>query len=96
MQRKNHKSAPTVQRTGGIRPAIIVFSWLWPFSLVDSYLAPPAAGTRAVETVEKVPSQKIIFENGTKTFWRVLSLLWEIFMNIFQAKGISTVSLGGF
>jgi len=23
-----------------------------------------------------------------------LSLLWEIFMNIFQAKGFSTVSLG--
>jgi len=28
------------------------------------------------------------------TFWRFLSLLWEIFVKFFQAKGFSTVSLG--
>jgi hypothetical protein len=63
--------------------------------------------TPAVETVEKVPFRKLIFgkwdKNNEKrlvfcvptTFWRFLSLLWEIFVKNFQAKGFSTVSLGG-
>jgi hypothetical protein len=29
------------------------------------------------------------------TFWQFLSLLWEIFMNIFRTRGFSTVSLDG-
>lgn len=64
----------------------------------------------AVETVEKVPFRKSIFgkwernaekhlvfgvpHNSSATFWRFLSLLWEFFMNIFQTRGFSTVSLG--
>jgi len=28
-------------------------------------------------------------------FWQFLSLLWEIFLNIFRTKGFSTVSLAG-
>jgi hypothetical protein len=71
-----------------------------------------APRTQAVETVEKVPFQKLIFEkwernienrlifyfpkNILATFWQFFSLLWEIFMNIFRTRGFSTVSLGGF
>jgi hypothetical protein len=66
--------------------------------------------TLAVETVEKVPFQKSVFEkwerntekclvfglphNISATFRRFLSLLWETFMSIFQTRGFSTVSLG--
>ncbi|HLO33998.1 MAG TPA: hypothetical protein VK249_32940 [Anaerolineales bacterium] len=66
--------------------------------------------TPTVETVEKVPFQKMIFEkwdrnaekrlvfgvphNILATFWQFLCLLWEIFMNIFRTRGFSTVSLG--
>ena len=32
--------------------------------------------------------------NSLETFQRFLSLLWEIFLNIFQPMGFSTVSLG--
>ncbi len=65
--------------------------------------------TQAVETVEKVPFQKLIFEKwegNTKKrlvfgaphnilvrFWLFFSLLWEIFWNIFRTTGFSTVSL---
>ena len=30
------------------------------------------------------------------TYWQFLSLLWEIFMNIFRTRGFSTASLGGY
>jgi hypothetical protein len=66
--------------------------------------------TRAVETVEKVPFQKLIFEKWDRNiekrlvlyvsnniltiFEPFLSLLWEFFVKIFQTKGFSTVSLG--
>ena len=33
--------------------------------------------------------------NILATFWQFLSLLWEIFMDIFRTRGFSTVSLGG-
>ncbi len=72
--------------------------------------APPPL-THTVETVEKVPFQKLIFEKwegNTKKrlvfgaphnilvrFWLFFSLLWEIFLNIFRTTGFSTVSLGG-
>jgi hypothetical protein len=72
--------------------------------------ARPPQVTQTVETVEKVPFQKLIFEkwernlekrlifyvpkNILATFWQFFSLLWEIFMNIFRTRGFSTVSLG--
>jgi len=62
-----------------------------------------------VETVEKVPFQKLIFEkwegNAKKRlvfgaphnilvrFWLFFSPLWEIFLNIFRTTGFSIVSL---
>jgi hypothetical protein len=67
-----------------------------------------ATQTRAVETVEKVSFQKLFLKSGTETlksvwflvfrttFWQFLSLLWEIFMNIFRTRGFSTASLGGY
>jgi hypothetical protein len=33
--------------------------------------------------------------NILATSWQFLSLLWEIFMDIFRTRGFSTVSLGG-
>ncbi len=84
-------------------------SELWQFS-VSEPCSPQPPVTQTVETVEKVPFQKMIFEkwerNAKKrlvfgvphsivaTFWRFSSLLWEIFMNIFRTRGFSTVSLG--
>ena len=68
----------------------------------------PAPVTQTVETVEKVPFQKMIYEKWDgnikkrlvfmfrRTFWRFLSLLWEIFVKIFLAKSFSTVSLAGY
>jgi len=66
--------------------------------------------TQAIETVEKVPFQKLIFEkwdrniekrlvfyvsnNNLAIYEPFLSLLWEFFVKIFQTKGFSTVSLG--
>jgi hypothetical protein len=66
---------------------------------------------RTVETVEKVPFQKLIIERWDRNIEKhlvvcvqnnflaiyepFLSLLWEIFVGISQAKGFSTVSLGG-
>jgi hypothetical protein len=62
--------------------------------------------THTVETVEKVTFQKLFLKSGTDTLesvwflffgttvWQFFSLLWEIFMNIFQTRGFSTVSLG--
>ena len=66
--------------------------------------------TLAVETVEKVPFQKMIFEkwdgNAEECLvfrvpcsisaipWQFFSLLWEIFVKVFRTKGFSTVSLG--
>ena len=72
----------------------------------DLIFAPGAGLILSVETVEKVSSQKLFLKSGTETlksvwflvyrttFWRFLSLLWEIFMNIFRTRGFSTVSLG--
>jgi hypothetical protein len=70
-----------------------------------------ATQTPTVETVEKVPLPKMIFEkwdrnaekglvfvvphNISTTFWQFFGPLWEIFMNVFRTKGFSTVSLGG-
>jgi len=63
--------------------------------------------TQTVETVEKVPFQKLFLKSGRETlksiwfgafrttFWRFLSLWWEVFREVFQTKGFSTVSLGG-
>jgi hypothetical protein len=81
------------------------------YSQAESTPAHPQV-TQTVETVEKVPFQKLIFEkwerniekrlvfyvpkNILATFWHFFSLLWEIFMNIFRTRGFSTVSLGGF
>jgi hypothetical protein len=62
--------------------------------------------TQAVETVEKVTFQELFLKSGRETpksawflvfrttFWRFLSLKWEIFVRFFQTKGFSTVSLG--
>ena len=71
----------------------------------------PAHIKRPNETVEKVPFQKLIFEKWDRNiekrlvfcvlnnilaiFEPFLSLLWEIFVGVSQAKGFSTVSLGG-
>jgi hypothetical protein len=33
--------------------------------------------------------------NISAIFWQFLSLLWEIFVNMFRTRGFSTVSLGG-
>jgi hypothetical protein len=69
-----------------------------------------ATRTRAVETVEKVTFQKLIFEKWDRNtekrlvvcvlnnilaiFESFLGLFWEIYLEISQAKGFSTVSLG--
>jgi hypothetical protein len=74
---------------------------------VGSHHPPP---TQTVETVEKVPFQKLIIEKWDRNiekrlvfcvlnnilaiFEPFLSLLWEIFVGISQAKGFSIVSLG--
>jgi hypothetical protein len=97
---------------GGSLRVFRQFAWLEVGSVKVAFSRPTHQRvTPAVETVEKVPFQKMIFEkwdrnaekrlvfgvphNIVATFWRFLSLLWEIFMNIFRTKGFSTVSLGG-
>jgi hypothetical protein len=103
-----------------LRPICDIFElYLHPNRILLSKFCPrpptrkyPLTGTmsQTVETVEKVPFQKLIFEkwegniekrlvfyvpkNILATFWQFFSLLWEIFMNIFRTRGFSTVSLG--
>jgi hypothetical protein len=99
-----------VHPTLGILARFQAFFYALSFSTSDGVppLA-PARVTQTVETVEKVPFQKLIFEKwegNTKKrlifgaphnilvrFWLFFSLLWEIFMNIFRIRGFSTVSL---
>jgi hypothetical protein len=78
----------------------------FPVSWAGSVATRPLMQT--VETVEKVIFQKLFLKSGTDTpksvwflffrttFWQFSSLLWEIFMNIFQTRGFSTVSLGAY
>ena len=88
--------------------------WLWQFRRVGFYpLSLPqrhALQTQTVETVEKVPFQKLLVWKWEKNiekrhvfvlsaaFWRLLipflSPRWEVFVEIFWAMGFSTVSLG--
>jgi hypothetical protein len=78
--------------------------------LIAKYFPRPSV-TQAVETVEKVPFQKSVFEKWERNtekclvfglphnilamFWQFFGLLWEIFMSIIRTTGFSTVSLGG-
>ncbi len=78
---------------------------LWRFS-VSKLFSPQPPVTRAVETVEKVPFRKLIFGKCDKNIGQclvfcvpnnilaILRPLWEIFVQLFQAKSFSTVSLG--
>jgi hypothetical protein len=74
-------------------------------------VSPSGTMAQAVETVEKVTFQKLFLKSGKETskkrlifgaphnilvrIWIFFSLLWEIFLNLFRAKGFSRVSLGG-
>jgi hypothetical protein len=83
----------------------------WVEFIETSHRSLPRRGiTQVVETVEKVPFQKLIFEKWDRNiekrlvlyvsynilaiFEPFLSLLWEFFVKVFQTKGFSTVSLG--
>ena len=96
--------------TGGSRRVFGQFVWLEAGSGKAAFSRPTHQRvTLTVETVEKVPFQKMIFEkwernaekrlvldvphNISAIIWQFLSLLWEIFMNIFRTRGFSTVSL---
>jgi len=104
---KNEPRSFLVHLTGGILRHFQAFSTPRqnPALEVLSHPAHPQV-TQTVETVEKVSFQKLFLKSGRKTlksalfivfratFWRFSSLLWEIFVNIFQARSFSTVSLG--
>jgi hypothetical protein len=49
------------------------------------------------EKWDRNAKKRLVFgspRNSLARFWRFLSLSWEIFTNIFQPMGFSTVSLG--